>query len=121
MRVADGFCHAPGKMKRRHVLTILSAVLVTLPGLCVRMAGLHFGPLQTALLAGAAIIGASFLLLWACDAAQEEISQSLALAVVALLAVLPEYSVDMYFTSLKNRVAVEICGKGNGLTDHDRC
>jgi cation:H+ antiporter len=51
-----------------------------------------------AVAAGAAILGASFLLLWACDAAQAEISQALALAVVALIAVLPEYSVDMYFT-----------------------
>lgn len=51
-----------------------------------------------ALAAGMAILGASFLLLWACDAAQAEISQALALAVVALIAVLPEYSVDMYFT-----------------------
>ena len=51
-----------------------------------------------ALAAGVAILGASFLLLWACDAAQTDISQALALAVVALIAVLPEYSVDMYFT-----------------------
>ncbi len=53
---------------------------------------------MTAGLAGAAIIGASFLLLWACDAMQAEISQALSLAAVALIAVLPEYSVDMYFT-----------------------
>ncbi len=53
---------------------------------------------MTAGLAGAAIIGASFLLLWACDAMQAEISQALSLAAVALIAVLPDYSVDMYFT-----------------------
>ncbi len=51
-----------------------------------------------AAVSGAAIIAASFLLLWACDAMQAEISQALALAAVALIAVLPEYSVDMYFT-----------------------
>lgn len=44
------------------------------------------------------MLGAAFLLLWACDAAQKDVSQSLALAVVALIAVLPEYAVDMYFT-----------------------
>jgi cation:H+ antiporter len=43
-------------------------------------------------------MGASFLLLWACDAAQSDIPQTLALAVVALVAVLPEYAVSMYFT-----------------------
>ena len=42
-----------------------------------------------------AILGASFLLLWACDVAQLDIPQTLALAVVALIAVLPEYAVDM--------------------------
>lgn len=51
-----------------------------------------------AAISGLAIISASFLLLWACDAAQSDISQALALAVVALVAVLPEYAVDMYFT-----------------------
>lgn len=36
--------------------------------------------------------------MWGCDAAQRDISQALALAVVALIAVMPEYAVDMYFT-----------------------
>ncbi|HWQ52279.1 MAG TPA: hypothetical protein VN442_01255 [Bryobacteraceae bacterium] len=79
-------------------MTILLAVLVTAPGLIVRLAGIPLGAPAMALTAGAAILGASFLLLWACDAAQTDISQALALAVVALIAVLPEYSVDMYFT-----------------------
>ena len=51
-----------------------------------------------AVCSGIAVLGASFLLLWACDAAQEDISQTLALAIVALIAVLPEYAVDMYIT-----------------------
>ena len=54
--------------------------------------------MAAATVSGAAILGASFLLLWACEAAQADISQALALAVVALIAVLPEYAVDMYFT-----------------------
>ena len=49
-------------------------------------------------MAGVAIFGAAFLLVWACDAAQADVSQALSLAVVALIAVLPEYAVDMYFT-----------------------
>ena len=55
-------------------------------------------PYLMALASGVAVLGASFLLLWACDAAQADISQALAIAVVALIAVLPEYAVDMYFT-----------------------
>lgn len=79
-------------------MAILLAVLATTPGLIVRLAGMPLEPPAIALTAGAAILGASFLLLWACDAAQTDISQALALAVLALMAVLPEYSVDMYFT-----------------------
>lgn len=85
-------------MRQRHILSILIATLVTLPGLGARLAGIHMDAPLAAALSGSAIIGASFLLLWACDAAQTEISQALALAAVALIAVLPEYSIDMYFT-----------------------
>ena len=45
-----------------------------------------------------AILGASFLLTWACEVAQMDIPQAVAVAVVAFIAVLPEYAVDMYFT-----------------------
>jgi len=85
-------------MKRTHVIAMAAAVVAALPGLIARLAGAAMPPQLEAAVAGSAIIGASFLLLWACDAAQTEMSQALALAVVALIAVLPEYSVDMYFT-----------------------
>lgn len=51
-----------------------------------------------ALVFGVAIIGAAFVLSWAAEAAQVDISAGLALAVLALLAVLPEYAVDFVFT-----------------------
>jgi len=84
--------------RTRLMIPIVIAVLVTLPGIVMRLAGIHLSPPMTVIVAGAAVMGASFLLLWACDAAQEDISQTLALAIVALIAVLPEYAVDMYFT-----------------------
>jgi cation:H+ antiporter len=74
------------------------AVLASLPGLLAAVLGVHLPPPLSAFVAGAAILAAAFLLLWACDAAQVDVSQSLALAAVALIAVLPEYAVDMYFT-----------------------
>jgi len=49
-----------------------------------------------AILPGLAIFGAAFLLSWGAELAELEISQSLALAFLALMAVLPEYAVDMY-------------------------
>ncbi|HYZ35298.1 MAG TPA: sodium:proton exchanger [Pseudonocardiaceae bacterium] len=59
------------------------------PGLAAPLAALVFG---------AAIIGAACLLSWAAEAAQVDISAGLALALLALLAVLPEYAVDLVFT-----------------------
>lgn len=49
-----------------------------------------------AILPGLGIFGAAFLLSWAAELAQLEISQALALAFLALMAVLPEYAVDLY-------------------------
>jgi Ca2+/Na+ antiporter len=82
----------------RKALPLILAALITLPGLWLRLGGIHLAPPPAALISGLAILGASFLLLWACDVAQLDIPQTLALAVVALIAVLPEYAVDMYFT-----------------------
>ena len=80
------------------LLPVWLAVAASLPGLICTLAGFHPIPPLAALLSGAAILAASFILLWACDVAQNDIPQALALAVVALIAVLPEYAVDMYFT-----------------------
>jgi cation:H+ antiporter len=80
------------------------AVLVALPGTYLGAATyLHLphpelpAPLA-ALVYGAAIVGAAFVLSWAAEAAQVDISAGLALAVLALLAVLPEYAVDFVFS-----------------------
>ena len=77
---------------------VLVAILASLPGLAVRLVHSELSPPVLTLVCGVAILAASFILLWACDTAQKDISQTLALAVVALIAVLPEYAVDMYFT-----------------------
>ena len=53
-------------------------------------------PVWGTVLPGLAIFSAAALLLWGAELAQLEISQSLALAGLALVAVLPEYAVDMY-------------------------
>src|SRR6185437_11722330 len=55
-------------------------------------------PSLAALIFGVAIIGAAFVLAWAAEAAQVDISAGLALALLALVAVLPEYAVDFVFT-----------------------
>lgn len=90
-------------IKRSHIVAIVIAALATVPGILIRFNGhfeqmLHATPGMVAFFAGFAVLGASFLLLWACDALQEDLSQTLVLAIVALIAVLPEYAVDMYCT-----------------------
>ncbi|MDI6824990.1 MAG: sodium:calcium antiporter [Bacillota bacterium] len=81
----------------KRFLPVILAVLAALPWLVCRLLGLHFIPPVTAALSGMAILGAAFLLSWAAEVAQLEISAALAVAILALIAVLPEYSVDMYF------------------------
>jgi len=56
------------------------------------------------LFCGLGIFGAAFLLSWAAELAQLYISQNLALALLALIAVLPEYAVDMYFAWMAGNV-----------------
>ena len=43
------------------------------------------------------VVAASFVLAWAAEAAQVDISSGLAVALLAVIAVLPEYAVDLYF------------------------
>jgi len=78
-------------------LFLAIAVLITIPGLCLRLFGIYLSPQLEATVFGLAILGAAFLLCWACEVAQMDISQALALALIALVAVLPEYVVDAYF------------------------
>ena len=76
---------------------LASAVLLTVPAIVFRFAGFHSSAPVEALIFGFGILGAAFLLSWAAEIAQLEVSQALALAVLALIAILPEYAVDLYF------------------------
>jgi len=53
-------------------------------------------PVET-LFFGLAIVSAAFLLTWTAEAAERDVPRTLALAGLALIAVLPEYAVDMLF------------------------
>lgn len=78
-------------------LYLALAVLLTFPGAYLRLTGSHVSHGVEAFLFGLAILGAAFLLSWAAEVAQKDISQALAVAILALIAVLPEYAVDLYF------------------------
>ena len=85
---------------KKNYIALFTAVVVTVPGIIVRMGNLYgdINPLLLLLFTGMGILGAAFMLTWACEVAQMDIPQTLALAIVAFIAVLPEYAVDMYFT-----------------------
>ena len=71
---------------------------VGIPGVILRFfgesMGLHLSPALEALIFGIGIIGGAFLLSWAAEVAQLDVSASFAIAVLALIAVLPEYMVE---------------------------
>jgi cation:H+ antiporter len=89
---------SPSRGPNRSPLYVAGAVVVALPGVVMSLAGLAISPPIDALLYGLAIVGAAFLLSWAAEAAQVDISAGLAIALLALVAVLPEYAVDFVFT-----------------------
>jgi cation:H+ antiporter len=80
-----------------YVVWIAAALAPPLAWFVVHFGHLVSEPLAVALWSGAAIFGAAFLLSWASEVAQLDISRSLALVFLALIAVLPEYAVDVYF------------------------
>ncbi|MBI3989898.1 MAG: sodium:calcium antiporter [candidate division NC10 bacterium] len=77
-------------------LWLASAIGLALQWIILRGSGVHLDPHWEALTSGLAIFGAAFLLSWAAELAQLEIPRNLALAALAIIAVLPEYAVDMY-------------------------
>ncbi|MGH3622245.1 MAG: sodium:proton exchanger [Sciscionella sp.] len=82
-----------GKLRRSLGLCLLLA----LPALMFRLAGLESAPLLDLVVFGTGVVAASFLLAWAAEAAEMDISGGLAIALLAFIAVLPEYTVDLYF------------------------
>ena len=67
---------------------------VGIPGVIIRFGGLHLDPALESLIFGVGIIGAAFLLSWAAEVAQMDVSASFAIAILALIAVMPEYMVE---------------------------
>ncbi|MBT2502686.1 sodium:proton exchanger [Curtobacterium sp. ISL-83] len=76
---------------------IAICVVLALPAVVFRVTGSAPNPVVDLLVFGGAVVAASFLLAWAAEAAQKDISGALAIAILALIAVLPEYAVDLYY------------------------
>jgi cation:H+ antiporter len=81
----------------RILLPIALALAVTVPAFLLRLGGLVL-PVELATLGfGLSVVGAAFIMSWSAEAAERDIPRALALTAVALLAVLPEYAVDIIF------------------------
>ena len=81
------------------------ALLLPVPWIVSRYGGAAAGmePGTVSLLSGLAIVGAAFLLSWGAELAERDIPQNLALVFLALLAILPEYAVDLTFAWIAGR------------------
>jgi cation:H+ antiporter len=84
----------------RHPLTaVAGAVLLTVPWLATYLTGsVHaLSTVGTVAISGISVLGASFLLAWAAETAEKDVPRAFALAVLAVLAVAPEYAVDALY------------------------
>jgi cation:H+ antiporter len=107
----------------RQRVSLALAIGATGPGVWLRFTSAHPPDVVAALVYGLAIVGAAFLLSWAAEVAQLDISAGLAIAVLAFIAVLPEYAVDMVFAS-KGGNAVQAFGtacKAPGASGESAC
>ncbi|HZN15456.1 MAG TPA: hypothetical protein VFB78_14385 [Acidimicrobiales bacterium] len=93
MRAED---REPGHLARQR-LAIAAAVVICVPAIVLKITSPHLPHVTEAILFGLAIVGAAFVLSWAAEVAQLDISAGLAIAVLAFIAVLPEYAVDFVF------------------------
>ncbi|MFC4449228.1 sodium:calcium antiporter [Halorussus aquaticus] len=84
----------------RHPLSAVGlTTALTLPWVFVWATGnAHsLSDFQTVAVSGVAVLGASFMLAWAAETAEKDVPRAFALAVLAVLAVAPEYAVDALY------------------------
>ena len=94
---------AVNRIPLRHWTLIAVTFVAALPAPVLRLldvtgvADPDLGNVGQSLLFGFGIMAAATLLIWASEVAETEVSATLALVVLALIAVLPEYAVDLFF------------------------
>lgn len=81
-------------MYRRSVIWVLACIALAVPAFVLRGLAAHLDPTIAAVLFGIGIVGGAFLLSWAAEVAQLDISASLAIALLALITILPEYTIE---------------------------
>ncbi|MFC7204408.1 sodium:calcium antiporter [Haloferax namakaokahaiae] len=80
------------------LVAVFGAALLTAPWLGLHtIFGVSLTTGVTVALSGIAVLGASFLLAWGAETAEADVPRAFALAVLAVLAVAPEYAVDALY------------------------
>ena len=82
---------------RHPLVQVAVAFLLSAPWVFVYASGTHLGNGATVLVSGLAVLGASFLLAWGAETAEKDVPRAFAIAVLAVLAVAPEYAVDALY------------------------
>ncbi|SHW31001.1 sodium/calcium exchanger family protein [Mycobacteroides abscessus subsp. abscessus] len=100
--------------------SLLLAAAFVLPAVALRVTGVHPDAVVSLLAFGAAVVAASFVLAWAAEAAQVDVSGGLAIAVLALIAVLPEYAVDLYYAYVAGHDAEYVQYAAANMTGSNR-
>ncbi|MFY1674599.1 sodium:proton exchanger [Plantactinospora sp. WMMB334] len=72
-------------------------LLAAAPAVAIRLSGGHLPALAGMAVFGVAVLSAVALLMWGSEVARVDLPGSLSLALLALVAVLPEYAIDIYF------------------------
>jgi len=75
----------------------LFCLAIAAPALLTILNGWHFDPLLEAGLFGLAIVASAFMLGWVGEAAELDLSGGLTVGILAIVTILPEYVVSIYF------------------------
>ncbi|PSQ20448.1 sodium:calcium antiporter [Halobacteriales archaeon QS_9_67_17] len=84
---------------RHPLVAVAAAFLLTTPWVVSELGGLvgSYSTGTVVAVAGLAVLGASFLLAWGAETAEKDVPRAFAIAVLAVLAVAPEYAVDALY------------------------
>ncbi|MEF8973991.1 MAG: sodium:calcium antiporter [Haloarcula sp.] len=78
-------------------MQVAVALALTVGWIYLFLSGTVVGNVTTVAVSGLAVLGASFLLAWGAETAEKDVPRAFAIAVLAILAVAPEYAVDALY------------------------
>lgn len=79
-------------------IPFIIAIIACVPAMRLALTGLSYDPVEGLVSFGLAIVAAAFVLGWIGEAAELDLSGGLAVSILALVAILPEYVVEIYFS-----------------------